>query len=262
MCFNNLDILTNIIHYVNMHTIIKSFELSKNWQDVIANSSALDNIIKKKLYRGELLTNILLIDNHIITKNKMIKILIKKGYNINSTNGQGQTALMNMTRHIECVKLLIENGCDIKRIDYNGMTALSFAAKYGHKECLKLLIEKGCDVNCINYEKMTPLMFAVEIEHIECAKIGETVLMCASIYGYEDCIEILIKNGGNVHIKDNRAETALVHALRCGHAYCAEILIKYGCNIYEKDNNGKDALMHASCNKHNYSMQTFIEKYK
>jgi len=54
--------------------------------------------------------------------------------------------LASVRGHAECVKLLIEKGCNLEIRDWNGMTALEIASKEGHAECVKLLIEERCDV--------------------------------------------------------------------------------------------------------------------
>ncbi|KAI7906999.1 uncharacterized protein BX663DRAFT_494461 [Cokeromyces recurvatus] len=48
--------------------------------------------------------------------------------------------------HIECVKILISEGCELNLIDENGKTALHYAAWEGHTRCAQLMIEAGCQV--------------------------------------------------------------------------------------------------------------------
>ncbi|KAI9486563.1 MAG: hypothetical protein EXX96DRAFT_46779 [Benjaminiella poitrasii] len=48
--------------------------------------------------------------------------------------------------HIECVKILISEGCQLNLKDENGKTALHYAAWEGHTKCAQLMIDAGCQV--------------------------------------------------------------------------------------------------------------------
>ncbi|KAI8969043.1 ankyrin repeat-containing domain protein [Mycotypha africana] len=49
--------------------------------------------------------------------------------------------------HIECVRILISEGCQLNLKDGNGKTALHYAAWEGHTKCAQLMMDAGCHGN-------------------------------------------------------------------------------------------------------------------
>ena len=56
------------------------------------------------------------------------------------------------------VSFLVGKGADVNKIDNQGATPLTAAARQRHDEMIKLLIELGADVNLPNQDGMTPLI--------------------------------------------------------------------------------------------------------
>ena len=73
--------------------------------------------------------------------------VILKGANVNCTNFIGGTPLIEMCRSKEhdeqqrttFVKLLLENGADIRKSDIYGWTALLYAQENGHESIARIL---------------------------------------------------------------------------------------------------------------------------
>ena len=103
--------------------------------------------------------------------------------------------------HLEMVKLLVENGADVKAKDKDkdGWTALMWASCKGDLEIVKFLVESGADVNakCSVY-KYTD---------------GYTALMYASIRGYYEIVEILLDNKADINATTDLGRTALIEIL-------------------------------------------------
>ena len=62
---------------------------------------------------------------------------------------------------VEMFNRLINEGVDINERDYNGVTALWYAAQQGHYELAKILIEHGADLEVKDKYGNTPLWKAV-----------------------------------------------------------------------------------------------------
>jgi len=135
MLTKNLDVLTIIFSHIPdiSNTSCLLFDVCKNFQDVI--------IIKLKNYT---LFDVLKFNVDITIKNKIVKILIDNGCDVNAKNNDGLTALMVAAEngHAKCVELLIDKS-DVNAKNNYGETALIFANEHKHAECVKLLNNKS-----------------------------------------------------------------------------------------------------------------------
>ncbi|MBI2786382.1 MAG: ankyrin repeat domain-containing protein [Legionella longbeachae] len=101
---------------------------------------------------------------------QLIDKFIKKGFDVNTTDGGGETLLHLAVQAgcFEAVQYLIANGANINAQDHNGMTALHYAAAsklylyypYTRPEFIEYLMEHGANKNILNNHKQTPYDFA------------------------------------------------------------------------------------------------------
>ena len=82
------------------------------------------------------------------SQEKIIKLLIDYGADINETDDRGRTLLIQLcssglfSDSEKMVKILIDSGADINKVDGNSNnTALMYAAKYNEMDLVKLLID-------------------------------------------------------------------------------------------------------------------------
>ena len=115
------------------------------------------------------------------------------------------------------------------------------AARKGYTKLIKLLIKYG-DVDVNKQDNR-----------------GYTALHLASLYGYKDCVELLIKSGGNLNKQCNNDWTALHWASRYGYKDCVELLIKSGADLNKQDIYGYTSLHEASRNGHKECVKLLIK---
>ena len=87
---------------------------------------------------------------------------------------------------------------------------------------------------------------------------GETVLIKASLMGKKEIVDSLIKAGANINTTDKYDETALMRASFNGHKEVVDNLIKGGAHINAVNKGGFTALMWASRNGHKEIMISLI----
>ena len=71
------------------------------------------------------------------------------------------------------VALLLEKGADIATVDGQGSSALHWAAGRGHKDMVALLLDKGADVAVPNNWGETALHWATDRGHKDVATLLE-----------------------------------------------------------------------------------------
>ena len=81
---------------------------------------------------------------------ELVEQLLDAGANVESPNGDGQTALMLAARigALDVAKLLVEHGANVNANEaWRGQTALMWAVDGNFPELTQFLIDKGADVN-------------------------------------------------------------------------------------------------------------------
>ena len=73
--------------------------------------------------------------------------------------------------NLECVKLLLDHGADIKAVDGNLDNALILATSNGHRDVVELLLRYGCPPNEVNFLNFSPLMKACENGYTEIVQL-------------------------------------------------------------------------------------------
>ena len=128
------------------------------------------------------------------------------------------------------VQQLIAIGADPNSMTKTGKSALMCAAMYGHTAVISALLTAGADPNLQGDEEFDE---------------GQTALMyiASSFFAQNrsEVIQLLVENGADVNIQDDKGKTALHHAGRNSDAVRA--LIEAGSDIDILDNDGNTALM-------------------
>ena len=141
---------------------------------------------------------------------KKVRQLLGAGANVNATDNDGLTALMQV-HDAETAKLLIEAGAGINAADKAGRTALmhvvaSFGTVEKITELVKALIDAGADVNAADDDGKTALHYSVGY------LLGRMDPLIAAL-------PLLIEAGANVNAADDNGETALMHLIEQDFSY-------------------------------------------
>lgn len=117
--------------------------------------------------------NALLVASIFNYPNFVIELLGYPGVVVDCTNKRGRTSLMFCVENnmIECVKILIDKGADVNKIDMDKCTALMYASYYGYTECTKILIEADANIYNVSKSGFSALTIATENKHTECIKV-------------------------------------------------------------------------------------------
>ena len=161
------------------------------------------------------------------------------------------------------------NPSQINKTDYDGRTALSWAAARGDKATIRALLMHAPDCNKADVLGRTPLSFAV-MQNRECTEIllqanadihrrdfvDGTVLMRAIQYLYPESeafplTKFFVQAGVDVNAKNVEGETALFFATTRNYARIAWYLMRYGADPKICDKHGRSIFTYATMmNRH------------
>ncbi|WP_074407840.1 ankyrin repeat domain-containing protein [Aquimarina megaterium] len=204
----------------------------------------------------------------------VVKLLIEEGININAVNSNGATALIKASdRSEEISQYLIENGADVtskEGKEYDGCSALHYAARKGLRNLVKLLLLNGAKVDEFSNNKETPFNEAIHFNQIECADIllanGANIdnrydsmyhkdigsLHFAINGGYvysKNLAKYLITNNADVMLKNGEGISVLHLAAQDQNNVLTIQLLNAAPNINAVDANGKTIMHHAAFNR-------------
>ena len=126
-------------------------------------------------------------------------LLTRPDVNVNEATSDGRTAFFRAAswRHVDIMRLLVENGCEVGQKDDMNQTVLRKACNDGHVDVVAYLTSlSSCDVN-------------------EQDELGTTPLMGACLYGHGGVVETLLKHPKiKVGLKNEDGDNAFAHLFR------------------------------------------------
>ena len=157
-----------------------------------------------------------------------LKIVIESGeFNLDYQDDSGFSAVMHAASkgHVDCFRLLVYAGADVKLCNKSGETAITLSE-----------MNQNCDL----FEKV---MLEFELEKGNINAGGFYALHRAARRGDLDAVTLLTSKGYDVNAPDGEDYTPLMLAAREGHASICELLISYGANCNAKNARGETALL-------------------
>ena len=111
-----------------------------------------------------------------------------------------------MPGHKEVVRLLLEFGVDKDAADFDGMTALHWAAENGDNEVVQLLLQFGAD------------------KDVATSRGRKSALHLAAFEGHLEVVRLLLEAGADKDATDFQGKTALQLATNYGHQEVVQLL--------------------------------------
>ena len=219
-------------------------------------------------------------------KKEIVELLLAKGADVKAANQDGDTplSLATFASTPEVVQLLLDHGADIHIKTQDGLTLLHLAARGGTTDNAKLLIARGLEVDARSDAGQTPLHEAARNAHPDVVRLliakgakvdardknGITPLLEMMSYSLgttrhdaenkagrlTETTEILLANGANVNVRNERGQT-LLHLAH--YKKVAELLLGKGADINARDNYGNTPFH--SLGSTNYDGEEMIELY-
>lgn len=172
--------------------------------------------------------------------------------NISSKNRQGYAAIHYAAEngHLDILEALINNKADVNQAGPSRMTALILASAQGHYDCVNLLLQNNAKILFRDKFKRNALILAVKNSNLKIASLllqkgisysdpdssKNFPLHYATAYGFNECIELLMKAGADPNVFNSWNLTPLTVAMQKNHFGCVKKLLSYK----ETDVNCKD----------------------
>ena len=138
----------------------------------------------------------------------------------------------------------------------------------GDIKSVQVLLKEGANVNFIEGRGDTALLIAVNFGYENMVKFlvanganvnfvkditGDTALHFAANQGYQKIVEFLVDNGANVNFKVKDGDTALFLALDSGHDNIVEFLVERGADVDAIDDDNQVTLIRLLGRKQKYN---------
>lgn len=196
-----------------------------------------------------------------------VKILLKEVHEDVRDNLYEPLVIACFNGHLGIVKELIQAKADVNAVYKEEITPLIAACYEGHMDVVTELIKAGADVNQAQYAvyRICPKgMKFGDMKSIEITENSEgfhrvkwmTPLTAACENGHSEIVELLIKKGADVNVKNEFCETPLTAACGIGNLSVVELLLKNGANVTLEDSNAIVPLTAA----YNHGYYEIVEK--
>jgi len=200
---------------------------------------------------------------------KIVQALVEKGFDVDTIDTHNQTPLYLASKNsqIEVVLYLIKHGSDFN-IQIDNLSYFHWAIKHGYHSIVELLVERGVNINLKDEYNRTPLYIASNNNFpdifLYLAKLGcdlitpiesMSYIHWASLKGYFQIVEFLIKQGFNIDLLNKDGDSPLHLAVQYSRINVVKCLVIYKANINQR-NSYEETPLHIAADK---GMLSFVE---
>ena len=215
------------------------------------------DIVKFLISSGPRNWNMVVNKLHYVVKNchiDILKLFIENGVKINKLNNSDETPLYIACYcgYLDKVEFLISSGAFVNIPDSGRMRPLNGAIRKGHLDIVKFLIKKGAEINNYCYEDDYDEFGEDNIDY-------SIPLLLACEKGHLEIVKILLENGANLNVCNSYGMTPLHFSSINNFIEITKVLIEKGANINKTDRTGVSALSYACENGHTEIVKILIQ---
>ena len=234
----------------------------------IPKSRELAETIKSIVLRKHASASVLGIIEIAIDSEPVLSIGKQKSFTFESAawNAVCKPSEMSSNELLKLLKFLFKIGGVNPNIIIDGSTALRYSVVNWSVQVVNLFLQNGASPCIGNSENgITPLMMVCYKGNLEIAKVlikadkstvnqtdfdGKSALILASLYGHNEIVRLLLKNGSNPNMTDNDGRSSLMAASQNGYTETVDLLLDAGADPNLVYKSGQSALTSASYRGH------------
>ena len=158
---------------------------------------------------------------------QLIQALLDHGANVNAR-----------TKEVPPLRRWLMPLSDISWVDFTGQTPFLRASISADLAVMQLLLDKGADPNIATFAGTTPMMAAAGVNWVG----GQTY---SESQKFLEAVELCLAHGADVNAVNSMGITALIGAVNRGSDDIIELLVKKGARLDVKDQQGRTPLVWA-----------------
>jgi ankyrin repeat protein len=155
---------------------------------------------------------------------QLIQALLQRGASVNAR-----------TKEMPPLRRWLMPISDISWVDFTGQTPFLRAALSADLTVMHLLLEKGADPNLATFAGTTPLMAAAGVNYVG----GQTY---SESKQFLEAVELCLEKGADVNAVNSMGITAVIGAANRGSDDVLDLLVKKGASLDVKDKQGRTPL--------------------
>lgn len=150
----------------------------------------------------------------------IVQLLLDNGAMVNALDNELQSPLNHALNAIECnaevVKLLLERGADVHKVNYNGEQIIHLACYKCKPDIIQLLLDYGASVNAGDLLNSSPLHSALRHNNLKAVKLliktgsslthrnyfSQQPLHMAAIHSGPGAVKLLLDHGASPNVLD------------------------------------------------------------
>jgi ankyrin repeat protein len=198
---------------------------------------------------------------------EIARLLLQSGADVDAWEPSFYTtALMRAASkgNAEMVELLLEANPDVNAFESAGFRALTNAVARNHTEIVRKLLDAGAQVDhlalyySLDKNEILNMLLDAGVEMNQ-RIYGRTPLLKTAMDENAEAVEMLVKHGADVNIRDDEGKTDLMIASWGDSAEPVKLLLDAGCDIEAQDPFGQTALMQAAWYGNGTVVKTLLE---
>jgi uncharacterized protein len=158
---------------------------------------------------------------------QLIQALLDHGANVNAR-----------TKEVPPLRRWLMPLSDISWVDFTGQTPFLRASISADLAVMQLLLDKGADPNIATFAGTTPMLAAAGVNWVG----GQTY---SESQKFREAVELCLAHGADVNAVNSMGITALIGAVNRGSDDIIELLVKKGARLDVKDQQGRTPLVWA-----------------